>query len=130
MTDDGIRTLVASASLREKRTLIVLDLSHNEFDEEGVEFLAGILQENNSITLARALQNNRSLTTLDLGDNSIGNRGMEALAQVVEDNESLTTLSLQGSTMKNYDFQIIQNCQTQPVKREQTSPHRLIDIYD
>jgi len=80
--------------------------------------------------LARALQNNRSLTTLDLGDNSIGNRGMEALAQVVEDNESLTTLSLQGSTMKNYDFQIIQNCQTQPVKREQTSPHRLIDIYD
>ncbi|XP_058470030.1 leucine-rich repeat-containing protein 34-like [Solea solea] len=109
LDDDDIRMLVQCLQI--KQGLTGLDLKFNNITDEGVIYLAELLQkENSSLScldlmfndiltdgakiLCSSLQGNRTLLSLRLSGNKIGNKGGMHLAKMLQENDTLQELEL------------------------------------
>ncbi|CAF1331586.1 unnamed protein product [Rotaria magnacalcarata] len=90
------------------QTLIKLDLTERNIDDNKVQHVADILQENTTLVelqlegnriglkgtrhLAKALRNNQTLIELNISDNQIGDVGTQYLAEAIRQNEEQNKL--------------------------------------
>ncbi|KAJ1159204.1 hypothetical protein NDU88_011872 [Pleurodeles waltl] len=101
----GVACSYLAASLRSNRSLLELNLGHNELGDAGVSLLCDVLkQPDNQLQkiklvccyfthwccghLARALKTNLSLTELDLSRNNIGDEGIKEFCEELKDEDS------------------------------------------
>ncbi|CAM9679517.1 unnamed protein product, partial [Sphacelaria rigidula] len=83
---EGVRDLSSIArGLTDHRSIVRLNLTHNQIGPRG------------AAQLAKALQRNRSLTEIDLRENQLGPMGMKAIADALAHNDSIRTLHLQDN---------------------------------
>ncbi|UJR13931.1 hypothetical protein I4U23_000936 [Adineta vaga] len=110
---------IKSMKIRDRKTLIALNLHENNINASGPQSLTDELEINiplltldigdNRIAiqgaqyLANALQINSTLTKLDLQENNIGNLSMRDLAN------ALTTLNLRACCIQNDEIQDLIN---------------------
>lgn len=110
-----IRIKEDSNSDGNNKSLKVLDLSNNDFNDFGLHMIRLVLMHNESLEelnlsgcnidndgikiICEGLKHNRSLKILDLGGNKIDNNGIEDIVRAVENNESLKTLNLKNNNI-------------------------------
>jgi hypothetical protein len=119
LRDNGVRILVQSilASNNTRATLTDLRLSHNMISDEGIKYVAQLLENNhcnltnlwlsyNQITskglqlLAKAINRNHSkLEALFLTENPLGNESVNILTAILEHSRSLGSLSIDKTNL-------------------------------
>ncbi|CAM9972070.1 unnamed protein product, partial [Discosporangium mesarthrocarpum] len=83
---EGVRDLTNVAlSMASHKSLVRLNLTHNEVGPRGAS------------QLAQALRTNKSLTELDLRENNLGPMGMKAIADALADNDTIRSLHVQDN---------------------------------